>query len=111
MLTDTDLGAIDAVVTPWREAVVQNLRASRQALKVMPEMAHGEVAQLRKDIAALELRAEQIEQALLYRWAATIPRGAVAASEAVRGNVACLLQHCGGSEKDAAHVIAAALGA
>ena len=48
------------------------LRAARRGIKTLAEAADDDVAALRKDVAALELRAEQIEQAMLYRMAPTL---------------------------------------
>jgi uncharacterized protein (TIGR02444 family) len=108
VLSADDFAAIDTLVAPWRETVVHDLRSSRRALKAMPEMAYSEVAQLRKDIAALELRAEQIEQALLYQWAAGMAQGEAAPAEAIRANVGALLRRHGGDGEAASQLIGAA---
>ncbi len=93
-LTDENLAAIDACVRRWHSTVVEPLRAVRQAMKPMPEMAETAVQLLRADIAKLELRAEQIEQALLFDLTAGIGQGAAAlsAADAIRTNVTALLQ-------------------
>ena len=93
-LTDENLAAIDACVRRWHSTVVEPLRAVRQTMKPMPEMAEAAVQLLRADIAKLELRAEQIEQAILFDLAAGFGQGAatVSAADAIRTNVAALLQ-------------------
>jgi hypothetical protein len=60
----------------------------------MPPMTEAAVQILRADIAKRELRAEQIEQAMLFDLAAGFDQGAAALStaDAVRHNVAALLQ-------------------
>jgi hypothetical protein len=84
------------------------LRTVRQALKGM--VAIGEpITALRKDVAAAELKAEQIEQALLFADAAALLGGADAAraEEAVPANLICLLRHHGAVAAD--RLVAAAL--
>jgi uncharacterized protein (TIGR02444 family) len=91
--TDENLSAIDACVRQWHGAVVEPLRAVRQAMKPMPEMTEAAVQTLRADIARLELRAEQIEQATLFHLAAGFGQGAAAipAADAIRFNVSARL--------------------
>ncbi|HZP79509.1 MAG TPA: TIGR02444 family protein [Pseudolabrys sp.] len=91
-LDNAQLNAIEAATGSWHQAAVQPLRAARQQLKAMPEMSHPDVVQLRKELAALELRAEQIEQALLCELASQIPAGSTSAPDAVRGNVDAYLR-------------------
>lgn len=93
-LTDKDLSAIEAGVRQWHGAVVEPLRTVRQAMKPMPQMTDATVQILRADIARLELRAEQIEQAMLFDLAAGFGKGAAAlpAAAAIRHNVTVLLQ-------------------
>lgn len=97
-LTDDAMAALDARIQTWRDTVVRPLRTIRQDLKTMPAMAHDAVKHLRSEIARVELRAEQIEQAMLFDTtdeligglidgAATIP-----VAEATRHNVSVLLQ-------------------
>lgn len=89
LLADSHVTAIGARVASWHERVVRPLRAARQSIKTMPEVEIGEVALFRKNVAALELRAEQIEQALLFAAADELIRGAgeAAAPDAIRANV------------------------
>jgi uncharacterized protein (TIGR02444 family) len=88
-LTADDLTAIEARVRPWREAAVQPLRAARRGMKAWSD---ADIAALRKDVAALELRAEQIEQAMLFSIAPETAATATA-DEAIRRNIALLLGH------------------
>jgi uncharacterized protein (TIGR02444 family) len=86
--------AIDARVRHWHGTVVRPLRAVRQKIKTMPQMKHDAVKDLRKDIAGIELRAEQIEQAFLFAAAGDIALGAATAAheDAVRSNVTAVLR-------------------
>lgn len=95
ILTEKNLAAIDAQVRRWHETVVRPLRSIRQAMKPLPEMADETVQNLRKEIAANELRAEQIEQALLFDAADQVTEGAAIAAEtgrAVHANVTAVVQ-------------------
>jgi uncharacterized protein (TIGR02444 family) len=92
VVTTDDLAATEARVRPWREAAVQPLRAARRGIKTLPDATDNEIAALRKEAAALELRAEQIEQAMLYG----IALGGAAtttAGDAIRLNLSALLGH------------------
>jgi uncharacterized protein (TIGR02444 family) len=72
ILDDRSIEAIEARACGWNDSVVRRLRTVRQNIKLLPEMANKPVDDLRKDITALELRAEQIEQALLFEAAGTV---------------------------------------
>lgn len=99
VLNDEALAAIDAGVLGWHGSVVRPLRAVRQTMKPMPEMADEAVKALRKEVAAVELRAEQIEQARLFEMADTIAHGAtVEVGDAVEANVAGFLRRHAKSE-------------
>ncbi len=57
----------DALVRPWREQVVQPLRAARRAAKIQgPAGAQRDA--LRERIQHAELDAEQVQMALLCTW-------------------------------------------
>lgn len=90
-LTETDFETIDAHVRRWHDAVVRPLRAVRQHMKAMPEIQHDTVKDLRKAVAGDELRAEQIEQALLFDLVAVLA-GEISSEDAVRRNVMAFLQ-------------------
>lgn len=92
VLGDEAFAAIDACVQDWHESVVRPLRAVRQTMKAMPDMADDTVKALRKDIAAAELRAEQIEQAKLFEIADAIAQAARAGGDAVAANIAAFLR-------------------
>lgn len=66
VLGDEDMTTIDAHSAMWRDIVVRPLRTIRQGIKAMPAMAEDAVNEFRSDIARIELRAEQIEQAMLF---------------------------------------------
>ena len=82
VLSDNDMSAIDAQTATWRDVVVQPLRTIRQGIKPMPAMAEDAVKELRGDIARIELRAEQIEQAMLFDLTETFVAAAGARSAA-----------------------------
>ena len=100
VLDDKALSAIEACAQSWHASVVRPLRAVRHTMKPMPDMADDAVKALRKEVATLELRAEQIEQAKLFEIADAIARGANAASKgAVAANIAAFLRrHAKGAE-------------
>ncbi len=95
ILTKKHLNAIEARVRHWQEMAVRPLRAARQGIKTMPEIEHEAVKDLRKAVAEIELRAEQIELALLFKSARELVDGAAGGKieDAVRRNVTALLQH------------------
>ena len=66
VLTEATLAAIDTTIAVWRDTAVRPLRAVRQTLKPLPAMTEPAVQELRAQVAQLELRAEQIEQAMLF---------------------------------------------
>jgi uncharacterized protein (TIGR02444 family) len=92
VLSETEFTAIDARVREWHATVVRPLRAVRRRVKTLPQMREDAVKLLRQDIAAVELRAEQIEQAFLFESARGMAAGAAAAQDAVRANVGAMLQ-------------------
>jgi uncharacterized protein (TIGR02444 family) len=93
LLTAEDIDGSEAIVRPWHESVVRALRGARDAMKPMPEMAEDEVKALRKQILAVELRSEQIEQALLFQASTrrTLTATMDSAEEAVRTNLRTFL--------------------
>jgi uncharacterized protein (TIGR02444 family) len=110
LLDGDDLAAIEALVQPWRDTAIAPLRATRRGIKTLPEATDDDVAALRKDVAALELRAEQIEHAMLYGLVPT-PGSATsaAAEEAMRRNVSALGRSTGAPGLAAPRLIEAAL--
>ncbi len=94
-LVDGNFRTIDNGVRTWHETVVRRLRTVRQDIKTMPAMTDDAVKDLRSDIARVELRAEQIEQAMLFALTPDLIDGPAATTiaEAVRHNVAFYLQH------------------
>ncbi|MGE3150459.1 MAG: TIGR02444 family protein [Pseudorhodoplanes sp.] len=73
-LDKADIGKIARRVARWHKDTVRPLRAIRQDLKRSAEIVQPGVQSLRKKVAAIELLAEQIEQAMLFRMASTIGR-------------------------------------
>lgn len=101
-LGDEQLQDLGALILAWQRTVVRPLRAARQDIKQMPSMSETAVKDLRQDIACLELRAEQIEQAMLFEFARGLVTGAtvVPLAEAVRHNIANLLRLAGLNKND-----------
>lgn len=112
LLSADSLAAIDARARGWHGTVVRPLRAVRQAMKPMPDMADDAVKALRKDVAATELRAEQIEQAKLFDAAGQVCAGvaATSAEQAVTANVTAFVQRnaTGAAETPPARLLIAA---
>jgi uncharacterized protein (TIGR02444 family) len=92
VLSETELTAIEAHVREWHATVVRPLRALRRHVKTLSEMREDAAKLLSQDIAAVELRAKQIEQAFLFESARGMAAGAATAKDAVRANVVALLQ-------------------
>lgn len=93
-LAPADLDRLSEAVRAWQETVVKPLRSARRSLKTLGSEKPA-AYDLRKRIAADELEAERIEQAILF---ALAPRGGLVsdagetdASALVRANVALLL--------------------
>lgn len=63
-LEEAALAVLEGAIAEWNEVAVRPLRGVRRAVK--PLARDAEVADFRKEVAALELRAEQIAQAMLY---------------------------------------------
>lgn len=115
ILAGKNFTAIDAKVRRWHEAVVRPLRSVRQTMKPMPEMEDAAVKGLRKEIAAIELHAEQVEQAILFDAAEQLSEGAAAATaeQAIAANVATFVQRnaTGAAEIPPARLLIAAAAA
>ena len=109
VLTERHVAAVTEHVAQWQRDVVLPLRTVRQALKLD---AGEPVTALRKDVAAAELKGEQIEQAMLFAAAPMLLAGAAVASaaEAVPANLGCFLRHRGAAT-DAAELLTAAAAA
>jgi uncharacterized protein (TIGR02444 family) len=104
-LADADLRNITATIKEWHSDVVRPLRSVRQALKTMIEAAPTETTDLRRQIAALEIRSEQIEQAMLYarhRDAGT--PSALDAAACASQNIALALRSCGTKDDEVFHI-------
>jgi uncharacterized protein (TIGR02444 family) len=89
-ITHDDIRAADATVESWQNHVVRPLRAVRQALKQTQTDHDG----FRRKVKAIELEAEQIEQATLYifareRW----PEDGLGRSSKITANVRAYMRH------------------
>lgn len=109
-MDEASVAAAAALAGPWREAVVAPLRAARRGLKPMALMQEAPVAALRGRLAELELEAEQVQQAVLFRWAG--PRWPAVGGDVAqaRGNLAVLLRGKPGADPFAALLAAASGG-
>lgn len=91
-MSNDDVAAMEALAGPWQSAVVLPLRSVRRAIKEMDLLGHDDVAALRSKIAAVEIESEQIEQALLFEWAARKwPADGPATQAPVRENITAYL--------------------
>ncbi|MBV1798875.1 TIGR02444 family protein [Siccirubricoccus sp. G192] len=97
-LAPADVAEAAALVQDWREEVVAPLRNLRRRLKPRPEAP---VKALRQRVAALELEAEQLQQAMLFRMAAGWLAAAPSRGLALR-NLHALLAWSGAGEGTAA---------
>jgi uncharacterized protein (TIGR02444 family) len=103
--------SIQDAVGSWHDTAVRPLRAARENIKTLPEMAHDDVQALRKQVAASELRAEQIEQALLFDWAQALPvrESDGPPHDLVRSNVEAFLKRHRGDQRPAGDLSCAGL--
>jgi len=94
-----DVAAAAALVAAWHGDIVRGLRGVRRTLKPLSldetDPLRAAAADLRTNVKAAELDAEQIEQTMLWRWSrrqldarARAPRG-----EALTANLRVLLAH------------------
>jgi uncharacterized protein (TIGR02444 family) len=103
-LSAADIKDMEAACRPWREQVVQPLRALRTMLKTGPAPAPGVATEkLRSGIKASELAAERLENDLLAEWLRNKP---VASHALTREEVGVVLHaiienamHAGGSDR------------
>ena len=91
-LTPSDIAELDQAAAEWRTEVVVALRAIRRRLKTGLPPAPGAAAEVLRDaVKGAELRAEQIEQAVLANWieqnASRAERETVNVGEVLRGVV------------------------
>jgi uncharacterized protein (TIGR02444 family) len=105
------LGSFEDAVRHWHEDVVKPLRHARDAIKATRNIMDEEIGALRQDVLTLELRAERIEQALLYQAAAAGLSGSAShsADAAIRANVHLYLHSKAGAAGRSDPVLPAAL--
>jgi uncharacterized protein (TIGR02444 family) len=114
-LDEAMIATLEQRIAAWNEAATHPLRTARRAIKTLPESLDPAVADLRKDAATLELRAEQIAQALLYAQASAFEgaSGDVATAEANVALYMAALERAAGKPQgaiSAAALIEAAMG-
>lgn len=91
-----DVGAAAALVADWHAEVVLPLRAVRRRVKHMALLADPAVAAFRGRAAEIELEAERIEHAILFRWAdPRWPTACAAPANQAAANLAVLLRRHG----------------
>ena len=91
-LSAEQLAMFEGIVRSWHEDVVKPLRRARDAIKGRADSVDEGVAALRGRVLSVELDAERIEQALLYRAALeSLPEAAPHAA-ALRANALMFLQ-------------------
>lgn len=74
-LSEAQIAALERCVEDWNGEVIGPLRAARQAVKTAAGQAPA-IGQFRKEVLAVELRAEQVAHAMLYAQAADLETGA-----------------------------------
>jgi uncharacterized protein (TIGR02444 family) len=100
------IAAADARIAAWRTGVVQPLRRTRQDMKDMSvHRRHAAARDLREQVKAAELKAEQIELMELAGWIAERPAGEGVGGEAV---AAMVVSHFAGDDGAAADPATAA---
>src|SRR3981189_1571985 len=72
-LSTAEVRLIASTIQQWHSIAVLPIRNVREQLKSASEMQHREVQAFRMQVLATELRAEQIEQALLFEEAERLP--------------------------------------
>jgi uncharacterized protein (TIGR02444 family) len=89
-ITQDDIRSADATIESWRNRVVRPLRETRRVLK----QARTDREDFRRKVKALELEAEQIEQATLYNYACERwPEVGLGRSTKIAANVRTFMQY------------------
>lgn len=107
-LNEAALVKLEQSIADWNEAAVHPLRSARWAIKALPAHQNAVLADFCKEVAALELRAEQIAQAMLYAQPDAIA-GVSGSSEIAAANLAlyvCRLERAVGKPDGAISVTA-----
>lgn len=102
-LTPQEMAEARTRVAAWRDEVVRPLRYARRAMKTSLLHASATVADLRSDLQTLELRAEQIELAILFEWTNgrwTAQRPGALDDATLAGNLASVIEGAGVPDGD-----------
>jgi uncharacterized protein (TIGR02444 family) len=96
VVTQDDITRLDRDIAPWREHVVEPLRALRRRLKtgvgdIIPPASEG----LRNMVKKIELEAERLEQGRLEAHASNLGKPATRDAAAL-ANLAAYAEHLGG---------------
>lgn len=91
-LDAADIRWLESEIYDWHRLAVLPLREIRDTLKSSSEMRHQAVQAFRKQILANELRAEQIEQALLFQLSESLsrPPATMPVRDIIAGNIELL---------------------
>jgi uncharacterized protein (TIGR02444 family) len=94
VLSAERIGFFQDIVRPWQEEVVKPLRGVRDTLKSRADFVEADIGALRSQVLSVELGAERIEQAMLYRAVLqNMPAAAAqSADAAMRANILMYLQ-------------------
>lgn len=87
LLSADEFQRIKETVRVWQQEVVLPLRHARKHLKGSADADEATFLRLRKDMGGIELRAEQIEQAILFAQVKQSKPETGAGAEAVRKNI------------------------
>jgi uncharacterized protein (TIGR02444 family) len=104
-LAREDLEGASRSIASWHDHVVRPLRGVRRQMK----LHHEDVSALRAQVQRVEVEAEQVEQAMLFEYAQSVPQGG--GRDAVARNVNEYLAMLSGAASDTAApvLIAAAM--
>lgn len=108
LLSADELERIKETVRVWQQDVVLPLRHARKHVKECTNADETIFLQLRKDLGGIELRAEQIEQAILFAQVKQLKSGIGAGDEAVRKNLDLYLAPFGRTHEAASFLNVAA---
>ncbi len=100
-----DIEAALSAVAAWQSDVVRPLRAVRQRMKALSSDAN-----FRASVKDAEIKAEQIEQAMLFAFSQQLRRGRTAGDDAIAANVRGYIEMTSpaDSQGSAPHLIEAA---
>ncbi len=108
-MTETTAAEVADVVDAWHTTVVKPLRTARRAAEA--HAAEPTIAAHREHLKQVELQAEQIEQAILFRWAEERLPSEPATTTHTAANLRLFLTVSGVPESTAESVVRTLMGA